>query len=41
MVTLRDTEKDSRRILSWEDLRTYSIDWYKKQGIDFGCMGSK
>jgi NADH-quinone oxidoreductase subunit D len=28
-------------IIQWEELRRYGIEWYKKQGIDFGKMSVK
>ncbi|MDD5594032.1 MAG: nickel-dependent hydrogenase large subunit [Candidatus Margulisbacteria bacterium] len=28
-------------VMSWEELRRYGIDWYKKQGIDFSKMKIK
>lgn len=34
--TDRMIEVEEQGVMSWEQLRCYSIDWYKKQGIDFG-----
>jgi NADH-quinone oxidoreductase subunit D len=34
--TDRMIEVEDKGVMSWEQLRLYSIDWYKKQGIDFG-----
>ena len=34
--TDRMIEVEDKGSMSWEDLRCYSIDWYKKRGVDFG-----
>ncbi|MFA6549661.1 MAG: nickel-dependent hydrogenase large subunit [Candidatus Margulisiibacteriota bacterium] len=34
--TDRMIEVEEQGVMSWEQLRCYSIDWYKKQGVDFG-----
>ncbi|MFA5840068.1 MAG: nickel-dependent hydrogenase large subunit [Candidatus Margulisiibacteriota bacterium] len=36
MVLLNDTEKETTQAINWDQLRSYSIDWYKERGIDFG-----
>jgi NADH-quinone oxidoreductase subunit D len=34
MIKVRDTSTGSERMFNWEGLRSYSIEWYNKQGID-------
>lgn len=36
--TDRSIEVEEHGVLSWEELRKYSIAWYKQRGIDFGRM---
>jgi NADH-quinone oxidoreductase subunit D len=40
MIRLHDTRGDDRTV-RWEDLRTYSIGWYRKRGIDFSGLNRK
>jgi len=34
-VIIRNLDNRSERIMTWEALRTYSIEWYRASGIDF------
>jgi NADH-quinone oxidoreductase subunit D len=40
-INVVDLENEKSEIMSWDSLRRYSIDWYKKQGVDFGKMKGK
>jgi len=39
LVSIRDLDKDRTDVIEWQDLRDYSIEWYKKRGVDFSRMG--
>ena len=41
MIECRRGEGDKPDVFSWADLRRYSIDWYRKQGLDFSGMKPK
>jgi len=41
MVEIDDLDSGERQVLDWGTLHRYSIDWYKKQGIDFAKMGAR
>jgi NADH-quinone oxidoreductase subunit D len=41
MVRIDDLDSGESRILDWGTLHRYSIDWYRKQGIDFAKMGAR
>jgi membrane-bound hydrogenase subunit alpha len=34
-IEVTDLERDKSGLLSWEELRRYSVEWYRKQGVDF------
>jgi len=34
LIALRDVERERAGVITWETLRAYSIDWYRKRGID-------
>ena len=36
MVRVQDVSSGRENMFNWEGLRKYSIDWYGKQGVDFG-----
>ena len=36
----RDNEK-SPEVMNWSTLRSYSIDWYRRQGVDFSRLNKK
>lgn len=38
LTLVSETGKKSKRIMTWEELHSYSIDWYKKRGIDFSKL---
>jgi hypothetical protein len=36
LISIRDTDNDAaKNIMTWPALRSYSIEWYRKQGVDF------
>jgi len=41
VVSLNDTANKKREVIEWQKLRSYSIEWYKKQGIDFTELNRK
>ena len=38
MIEVNNLDNGESKVLDWESLHNYSIDWYKKQGIDFSRM---
>lgn len=40
MVKVKDASSGSERMFDWEGLRTYSIDWYRKQGINMSSINA-
>ncbi len=40
-VALNDSAAKRREVIEWQKLRSYSIEWYKKQGIDFTELNKK
>lgn len=41
LVAVRSVNSRNRKILSWEALRIYGIDWHKAHGIDMGVVNNK
>ena len=41
MVQVHDTGHGRRETLSWQALHAYSLDWHRKQGIDFKALNEK
>lgn len=41
LTLIRERGKRKKRSLTWEELHVYSIDWYKKHGIDFTKLNDK
>jgi len=41
MIRVSDTAGLKRGVLSWESLRAFSIDWYRRRGIDFSALNGK
>lgn len=41
MISIERAGKKGREIISWEDLSSYSVEWYKKQGIDFAGINKR
>jgi len=37
-ILIKDAAGDSSKTVSWGDLRRYSIDWYRKKGLDFSGL---
>jgi NADH-quinone oxidoreductase subunit D len=41
-IVVREARKRSRNILKWEDLRSYSVEWYRNnRGLDFSKLNRK
>jgi len=38
LISVNDMDKNRTDTLEWQDLRDYSIEWYKKRGVDFSKM---
>ena len=38
-ISVVDKKKGSKQLIDWAGLRNYSIEWYKKRGIDFNAAG--
>ncbi len=38
MVRVNDLDSGESRLLEWEKLHEYSVEWYRQQGIDFSKM---
>jgi len=41
MVTINNLNTGKNEIITWEELRTYSIDWYKERGMDISKLNKK
>ena len=41
MVTINNLNTGKNEIITWEELRTYSIDWYKEGGMDISKLNKK
>ena len=41
MVQVHDHARDRQETLSWQALHTYSLDWHRKQGVDFSALNAK
>lgn len=41
LITVRDTKKRASGIIKWEDLRSYSVEWYRQKGTDFSGLNKK
>jgi len=39
LISIERQDKNRTDIIEWQALRDYSIEWYKKRGIDFSKMG--
>jgi len=37
-VEVNDLDKGDTKVMDWQKLHDYSIDWYRQKGIDFGKM---
>jgi Ni,Fe-hydrogenase III large subunit len=40
-ISVREQGNSTAGTMSWPTLHTYSIDWYRKQGIDFAELNKK
>ena len=38
-ISVKNLDKGSTEIMDWKTLRVYSIEWYKKRGVDFKNVG--
>ena len=41
LVNVGYPDNNKNETINWQTLRSYSIDWYRKQGIDFGKLNKK
>lgn len=41
LISVTQSRERHKHIMSWEALRGYSVEWYKKQGIDFADLNQK
>ncbi len=41
LTSLRDSDSGSKNYMTWPALRSYSIEWHRKQGIDFSDLNKK
>lgn len=41
LTLVRETGKRKKRVLKWEDLHSYSIEWYREHGLDFTELNNK
>ncbi|HTY12977.1 MAG TPA: NADH-quinone oxidoreductase subunit C [Candidatus Omnitrophota bacterium] len=37
-ISVVSLDNEERKTMTWKQLRDYSVDWYKKQGVDFSKM---
>jgi NADH-quinone oxidoreductase subunit D len=40
-ISLEQIDSKNNNIMTWQSLRSYSIDWYRKRGIDFTKLSEK
>lgn len=40
LISVRHTNQKNKKIMSWEALRNYGIDWHRVHGIDFSALNS-
>ncbi|MBU4198896.1 MAG: nickel-dependent hydrogenase large subunit [Verrucomicrobia bacterium] len=41
MIRINDTAGRRKETISWQALRTHSLEWYRKQGVDFKDLNAK
>ncbi|MFA6142800.1 MAG: nickel-dependent hydrogenase large subunit [Candidatus Omnitrophota bacterium] len=41
LTVLKDSDSGKKRVMKWEDLHHYSIEWHLKHGVDFSGLNSK
>ena len=41
LISVVDLDSDRAGVMNWKDLRNYSVEWYKKRGVDFSRMKKK
>ncbi len=41
MISVREEGKGDARVMDWETLRRYSIEWYRSRGVDVPVMNTK
>ncbi len=41
MIRVNGAAAGQKQIFSWQDLHKYSLDWYRKQGVDFTDLNKK
>jgi NADH-quinone oxidoreductase subunit D len=41
LISVRDVNKRKKDVMKWEELHSYSIQWYREKGIDFTRVNDK
>ena len=41
MVRVSEPDGDKAKVINWQSLHNYSLEWYKQQGIDFAPLNKK
>ena len=41
LTAIKETGSRKKRVMKWEELHSYSIEWYRKNGIDFSDLNRK
>jgi NADH-quinone oxidoreductase subunit D len=41
MISIKRLDSNKTDVIGWEKLRSYGIEWYRKQGIDLGKLNKK
>ncbi|MDP2922247.1 MAG: nickel-dependent hydrogenase large subunit [Candidatus Omnitrophota bacterium] len=41
LISIDNLERKTNEVIDWQKLRSYSIEWYKKQGVDFSTLNKK
>lgn len=41
MISVVNQDNAKTELMTWKALRDYSVDWYRKQGVDFTKLKSK
>lgn len=41
LVAINTASQKKEKIMTWQELRTFSIEWYRKQGVDFSALNRR
>jgi len=41
MIGVSDVEGGPKRVMTWQELRSYSIEWHRARGIDFSALNGR